>query len=153
MKPDRIRQALAGEPLDQSSGAASTVGADQDLASGALSGQLREDLSDDGDVVGGGCWSRRLPGLGRIAKGSPVPSGPWSPNAPNGWNPKPRVNVGAVFPFSECAVTRVASQACSRAAALAVSMAFKALLTRKECDWARIGHGSGRFALRITRSP
>jgi hypothetical protein len=57
-EPDRIRQALAGEPLDQLLGAAGAAGADQDLASGALSGplsgQLREGLSDDGDVVGGG---------------------------------------------------------------------------------------------------
>ena len=39
-EPDRIRQAAAGEPLDQRLGAAGTVGADQDLATGTLSGPL-----------------------------------------------------------------------------------------------------------------
>ena len=39
-EPDRVRQALAGEPLDQLFGAAGTVGADQDLASVALSGPV-----------------------------------------------------------------------------------------------------------------
>src|SRR5450759_1743518 len=39
-EPDRIRQALASEPLDQSSGAAGTVGADQDLASGTVGGTV-----------------------------------------------------------------------------------------------------------------
>src|SRR5450759_1557021 len=89
-----------------------------------------------------------FPGRSRIANGSPVPSGPWSRNAHNGWNPKPRLNVGAACSFSECEVTRVASRsmtngcfaslpwsgacsparrhACSRAAARAVSIAFSA---------------------------
>jgi len=43
------------------------------------------------------------------ARGSPVPSGPWSRNAHSGWKPKPRLNVGAACSFSLCAVTRVAS--------------------------------------------
>ena len=34
--------------------------------------------------------------------GSPVPSGPWSTNAHNGWKPNPRLNVGAACSFSEC---------------------------------------------------
>src|SRR5450756_673418 len=50
-----------------------------------------------------------LPGRSAIANGSPVPSGPWSTNAHNGWNPNPFLNVGRAFSFSECAVTRVAS--------------------------------------------
>ncbi len=89
-----------------------------------------------------------LPGLSSIARGSPVPSGPWSAHAPIGWNPKPFLNVAAASCFSECAVTRVAStsttsgafadrswfgaagpasfHAPARAAARAVSIAFSA---------------------------
>lgn len=51
-----------------------------------------------------------LPARSSIATGSPVPSPPWSTNAHNGWNPKPRLKVGAACSFSECAVTRVASR-------------------------------------------
>ena len=43
------------------------------------------------------------------ASGSPVPAPPWSTNASSGWNPNPRLNVGAACSFSEWAVTRVAS--------------------------------------------
>src|SRR5665811_28484 len=50
-----------------------------------------------------------LPGRSPIANGSPVPSGPWSTNAHNGWNPKRFLNVGRAFSFSLCEVTRVAS--------------------------------------------
>ena len=39
-EPDRIGQALAGEPLDQLFGAAGTVGADQDLAALTVSGTV-----------------------------------------------------------------------------------------------------------------
>src|SRR5450759_3833637 len=35
-----------------------------------------------------------LPGRSAITNGSPVPSGPWSTNAHNGWNPNPFLNVG-----------------------------------------------------------
>src|SRR5665647_2737361 len=41
-----------------------------------------------------------LPGRSAIANGSPVPSGPWSTNAHNGWNPNPFLNVGRAFSFS-----------------------------------------------------
>ena len=44
-----------------------------------------------------------------MANGSPVPSGPWSTNAHNGWNPNPFLNVGLAFSFSLCEVTSVAS--------------------------------------------
>ena len=42
--------------------------------------------------------------------GFPGAVGPWSTNASSGWNPKPRLNVGAACSFSECAVTSVASK-------------------------------------------
>ena len=50
-----------------------------------------------------------LPGRSTNANGSPVPPAPWSQKAHSGWNPKPRLNVGAADSFSEWAVTRVAS--------------------------------------------
>src|SRR5665647_1870122 len=40
-----------------------------------------------------------LPGRSPIANGSPVPAGPWSTNAHNGWNPNPFLNVGRAFSF------------------------------------------------------
>jgi hypothetical protein len=89
-----------------------------------------------------------LPGRSSTASGSPVPAGPWSTNAHNGWNPNPRLNVGFAFSFSLCEVTRVASRsmtngvfasapwsgawlpanahACSRALARAAPIAFTA---------------------------
>jgi hypothetical protein len=90
-----------------------------------------------------------FPGRSSTANGSPDPDGPWSTNAHNGWNPNPRLNVGAACSFSEWAVTSVASMsmasgcsalihrsgACSpakdhtraRAAALAAWIAFNTL--------------------------
>lgn len=50
-----------------------------------------------------------LPARSSMARGSPVPSAPWSRNAHSGWNPNPRLNVAAAFSFSLCAVTSVAS--------------------------------------------
>ncbi len=50
-----------------------------------------------------------LPRRSRNASGSPVPWAPWSRKAHSGWNPNPRLNVGAADSFSEWAPTRVAS--------------------------------------------
>ncbi len=50
------------------------------------------------------------PGRSRSARGSPVPSGPWSTNAHNGWCPYPFLNVGSADSLSECAVIKVASR-------------------------------------------
>jgi hypothetical protein len=50
-----------------------------------------------------------LPGRSNTASGSPLPSPPWSAKVQIGWNPNPRLNVGAACSFSLCAVTRVAS--------------------------------------------
>jgi hypothetical protein len=62
--------------------------------------------------VGGSNCRSRSHGAGRSsqANSSPVPSGPWSTNPSNGWNPKPRLKVGAACSFCECAVTSVASK-------------------------------------------
>jgi hypothetical protein len=51
-----------------------------------------------------------FPGRSWTTNASPVPSGPWSANASNGWNPNPRLNVGAAFCFSEDAQTAIADQ-------------------------------------------
>jgi hypothetical protein len=44
------------------------------------------------------------------ATGSPVPPGPWSRKASNGWNPNVRFQVGVAPSVSECASTIVASR-------------------------------------------
>jgi hypothetical protein len=109
------------QPVEEFVGRAGAVDPDQDLAAdpGAalVSRQLTQGGADDGDVVGGGGrrrWSAAvfdpaLPGRSSAARGSPVPSGPWSTNAHNGWCPKPFLNVGAAPCSSEWAVTSVAS--------------------------------------------
>ena len=57
-----------------------------------------------------------LPGRSSIARLSPV----FAHHAPSGWNPNPRLKVGAADSFSEWEVTRVASMSMtSGAAALA----------------------------------
>ena len=109
----RVRQSLRGHPVQDGVGGAGAVDPDQDLAPrpgpGPVARELSECALDHGEVVGGGV-DPALPGRSSIARGSPVPPGPWSTNAHSGWNPKPRLNVGFACSFSECDATSVASR-------------------------------------------
>jgi hypothetical protein len=91
-EPDRVGHSLTGDPVQHGVGAPGRIGAHQHAASrtgaGPVEGQLRQCLTQDGDVVGGDVRTRD-PGRSITANGSPVPSSPaasvpWSMNAHNG---------------------------------------------------------------------
>ena len=58
-----------------------------------------------------------------------MPVGPWSTNAHNGWNPKPRLNVGAAFSFSVRGHERGVDVDDQRVRGVPVSIAAKAAST------------------------
>src|SRR4051794_3087313 len=117
---DRVGQPPAGEPVDQSVGAAGPVDPDEHVLarpwSGSWASAARRTVRWSSTVL-----EPAFPRRSRIVSGSPVPLAPWSRNAQSGWKPKPRLNVGAACSFSECEVTRVASTSMTSGLAASVS--------------------------------
>jgi hypothetical protein len=104
-EPDRVRQPLGDDSVQQLVCGSGRVDPDQDLAPGAGSrpvvGQLPQRLAEDGDVVGGGVRAG-VPGPSSTDNGSPVPARPWSRKLHSGWWPNPRLYVAAA-PCCRCA--------------------------------------------------
>lgn len=112
---DRILHPATVAVVEELMGAATGVCAHQHFPaylSRRTPRQLRQGFVQHLFMVGGGI----APGAARrsiAAAGSPVPVAPWSMNAHNGWNPKPRLNVVAASSFPECASITVASRSIS----------------------------------------
>ena len=95
-EPDRVRQTAATvQPVEELVGAAGRrrCGSAPSARAGARPGVRAAGASACRMTV---MWSAAVfdpafPGRSSTASGSPVPAGPWSTNAHNGWNPKPRL--------------------------------------------------------------
>ena len=85
-EPDRVRQFLGDQPVQVGVGGPGAIDPDQDPLPG--SGRC-------------GPWAvlePTFPARRVVAKGSPVPAGPWSANAHSGWKPKPACTSGGPVP-------------------------------------------------------